>query len=335
MTTTLPLALLRELQSATPDLAWETLAVQAMEACDKSGAGLPVETAARVRDEALRALDTWLAGAGWDLWYEFGTSIRRTADRLVEWWDAIPAGAGAAVLILDGLSLREVPLLCAGATAHGFSVVTADATASELPGDTNSFARALGVTARSTLANNHPPAAFRLRNACTEVANLPWADCATFIKAEPRWVFWHEWPDTRFHDGGSFQTVAKSVASTFADADFWAFVRRLATGRRMLITSDHGYAHIGGFQDTDGDAKTWLRGAFGGGRIAGDGELGPWSPPLAVAVDGRQGRVRLPLGRRKWPVPGGNASLGHGGLTLLEVLSPFIELRLQDQHNAP
>ena len=335
MTTTLPLALLRELQVAAPDTAWASLARHTMDACETNGAGLPAETAARVRDEALRALDTWLAGAGWDLWCEFGTSIPRTADRLADWWDAIPASAGAAVLILDGLSLRELPLLRDGAMAHGFAITTAEATAAELPGDTNAFAKALGVNARNTLANNHPPATFRLKGAHTEVANLPWADCATLIKAEPRWVFWHEWPDTRFHDGGSFQTVAKSVAATFADADFWAFVRRLATGRRLLVTSDHGYAHIGGFQDTDGDAKNWLRGVFGGGRIAEDGELGPWSPPLALAVEGRHGRVRMPLGRRKWPVQGGNASLGHGGLTLLEALSPFIELRLQDHPHAP
>ena len=64
--------------------------------------------------------------------------------------------------------------------------------------------------------------------------------------------------------------------------------------------------------------------------MASDGELGPWSPPLALALDGREGRVRIPLGRRKWPVPGGNAGLGHGGLTLLEALSPFAELRPQD-----
>jgi len=330
VSTTLPLALLRELQVVAPASAWTLLARYALDACETNGTGLQPDTAARVRDEAVRALDTWLAGAGWDLWCEFGTAMPRTADRLVEWWNAIPTGTGAAVLILDGLSLRELPLLREGAAAHGFAVIAAEATAAELPGDTNTFAAAVGATTRSTLANNHPPAAFRLTGACTEVANLPWPDCAALIKAEPRWVFWHEWPDIRFHDGSTFQALARNAANTFADATFWGFLKRLATGRRLLVTSDHGYAHIGSFQDTDGEAKTWLRSAFGGGRIAADGELGPWSPPLALALEGRQGRVRMPVGRRKWPVPGGNASLGHGGLTLLEVLSPFIELRLQD-----
>lgn len=335
MTATLPLPLLRQLQQATPAEAWAMLAKHALEACDAiSHEGKSAEAAARLRDEALRTLDAWLAGAGWDLWAEFGSAMPRTADRLVAWWEAIPLGAGAAVLVLDGLSLRELPLLRHGAGANGFAITSAEATGAELPGDTNAFANALGVAARNTLADNDPPAGFRLSGATTEVADMPWADCAAQVKAEPRWLFWHAWPDSRFHNGGSFQALAKNAAETFADAAFWAFLRRLATGRRLLVTSDHGYAHIGSFPDTEGDQKTWLRGVFAGGRTASDGETGAWSPPLALALEGRQGRVRLPLGRRKWPVPGGNASLGHGGLTLLEALSPFVELRLQDSPHA-
>lgn len=225
MTAALPLSLLRELQGATPASAWSVLARYALEACESNGKGLSADTAARIRDDALRPLDTWLAGAGWDLWGEFGAAMPRTADRLVEWWDTIPTGTGAAVLILDGLSLRELALLREGAATGGFAITTATATAAELPGDTNTFAGALGVSARNTLANNHPPAGFRLKGASTEVANLPWEDCAALIKAEPRWVFWHEWPDTRFHDGSTFQALAKNAANTFADPAFWAFLK--------------------------------------------------------------------------------------------------------------
>jgi len=101
VTATLPLALLRQLQVAAPAPAWSLLARYAFEACETNGTGLPPDTAARVRDEALRALDTWLAGAGWDLWCEFGTAMPRTADHLIAWWDAIPTGTGAAVLIVN------------------------------------------------------------------------------------------------------------------------------------------------------------------------------------------------------------------------------------------
>ena len=34
----------------------------------------------------------------------------------------------------------------------------------------------------------------------------------------------------------------KDAAQQLSSDDFWAFVERLATGRRLVITSDHGYA---------------------------------------------------------------------------------------------
>ena len=42
-------------------------------------------------------------------------------------------------------------------------------------------------------------------------------------------------------------SLARNAATTVADPAFWAFLKRLATGERLLVTSDHGYAHIGGF----------------------------------------------------------------------------------------
>ncbi len=217
---TLPLPLLRQLQEATPAEGWAAIAEHALQVCDTVGQSKLVDAAARLRDEGLRALDAWMAGAGWDLWAEFGTAMPRTADRLVEWWSAIPPGAGAAVLILDGLSLRELPLLRQGAAAHGFAVASVEATGAELPGDTNAFSQALGASSRGALANNHPPGGLRLDGATTEVADLPWGDCAALVKAEPRWLFWHGWPDTRFHSGSSFQSLAKNANETFADAAF-------------------------------------------------------------------------------------------------------------------
>ena len=49
-----------------------------------------------------------------------------------------------------------------------------------------------------------------------------------------------------------------------AGNDFWAFVRKLAQGRQLIITSDHGYAAIGLFSDATGDAGKWLADAFKG-----------------------------------------------------------------------
>jgi hypothetical protein len=40
----------------------------------------------------------------------------------------------------------------------------------------------------------------------------------------------------------------------------------------------------------------------------------------------KHGITQFALGRRKWKSQGGYPTLTHGGLTVLEVASPFIEL---------
>jgi hypothetical protein len=49
-------------------------------------------------------------------------------------------------------------------------------------------------------------------------------------------------------------------------------------------------------------------------------------PPLALTLDCPTGRWSMAVGRTKWAVAGGNKTLSHGGLTLLETFVPFITL---------
>ena len=51
-----------------------------------------------------------------------------------------------------------------------------------------------------------------------------------------------------------------------------------------------------------------------------------WVPPVDVTLDTPHGRHAFVLGRRKWKSQGGYPTLAHGGLSLLEVAVPFIEL---------
>lgn len=283
------------------------------------------------RDREIGALDHFLAASGWDLWHAFGVEVERTSERLARWWAAPTFAGGKAVLILDGLSLRELPWLLQGANERGFVVHEASANASELPGETDQFARALGFSSRSQLQNNGGGLAHRLQPTRTECVDLPWKDCLPLITSEPNWVFWHHWPDSKVHDGSGagqgLDHLTRDAAAQLGGDDFWSFVEHLATGRRLVITSDHGYAATGYFPDADGEVAQFLKKTFASGRnTKGTGDTGPFVPPVALQLTSPHGTHRLAVGRWKWKSQGGYPTLTHGGLSLLEVLSPFVEL---------
>ncbi len=315
-----------------PQAAWETIVGEALAICGPPLKVDKVEAEIARRDRAMADLDQVLATAGWDLWRVFHAHVPRTSDRLAAWWQQ-PFG-GKAVLVLDGLSLRELPWLSEGAKERGFIIHETSTSASELPAATTEFAKALGFAQRSALENNGAGNSHRLLGARTECSSAPWTDIVGLVGAEPRWCFWHTWPDDLVHDlskpGASHAELARRAAEQLTGEAFWAFVRKLAQGRRLIVTSDHGYAAIGPFADTAGEQGKWLADTFKGQRIGADGDCGPWSPPLALALSGVMGRHRLALGRRKWKVAGGYPTLAHGGLTLLETLSPWVELSFKE-----
>ena len=327
---TLPLDLLRRLQAATPDDAWRALFAFAWETCRREIPHADVAGEVLRRDRAVAPADLFLATAGWDLWSSYYDSVPRTADRLSAWWNN--SASGRAVLILDALSLREVPWLIHGAAERGYALHSAEPTGSELPPDTNPFARALGFSQRSALENSGAGNAHRLSGARTDSVDLPWRDCVDLVDASPDWVLWHHWPDDRIHDLGSpgrgLAKLAKEARTQLTSNDFWALVERLSTGRTLVITGDHGYAATGLFPDArEHDQSQHLKSRFKSGRSAlGVRPAGSWVPPIDVVLETPSTPYTFVLGRRKWRSPGGYPTLAHGGLSLLEVAVPFIEL---------
>ena len=322
-------ALLRQLTQAPAAEAWPAAVAHALAVCRA-----PLTPARAVgdvvrRERELGALDNLLAGCAWDLWPDLPDCVDTTAERLTRWW--AQQHGGKAVLLLDGLSLRELPWLLQGAAERGYTTHTVAATASEVPGNTTPFAKALGFASRSALAHNGGGHAHRLHGAHTECTALPWADCANLVNAHPHWVFWHEWPDRQMHDtagaGQGLDTLTRHTADQLTSDAFWSLVQRLSQGRRLVITSDHGYAATGYFADADDRAKAVLKPNFGAKRSSpGTGDAGALLPPVLLQTTSAHGSHRQALGRWKWPAQGGYPTLAHGGLTLLEVLSPYIEL---------
>jgi hypothetical protein len=145
-------------------------------------------------------------------------------------------------------------------------------------------------------------------------------------------VLWHHWPDSRVHDvavaGQGLEKLTTEVQRELTSDEFWKLVERLATGRRLVITSDHGYAASGLFGDTPDEQARHLKDLFKSRRSAPDGgaPFGSWVPPVELALESIHGKRRYAVGRRKWKSQGGYPTLTHGGLSVLEVASPFIEI---------
>lgn len=324
----LSLELIRQLQTEPPTDAWRTILEVAWDTCSQP---LPTEHPATGeimrRERELAALDLYLATAGYDLWQEMESAAPRNTTALAEWWTK--SGTGRAMLILDGLSLREVPWILQAAKSLGYSVSTAKPNVSETPSETTPFAKALGFAQRSALEANGAGNGHCFPGAKTECVGIPWAEAASYVTSNPDFVLWHHWPDSRFQgpDAASLESLAKEAKEQLQSKDFWFLVQRLTTGRRLVITSDHGYAATGHFLNTeDDDQAKYLQQSFKSGRLAEGGPTGPWSPPLDLRIQSAHGDRRMVLGRRKWKSPGGYPALAHGGLSILEVAVPFIEL---------
>ena len=327
--------LLESLTSSPPKQAWTNIADHLWQSFSAPIAPAVADAEMVKRDREITELENTLSGSCWDLWNQFESSVPKTSQSVIEFWSRIQSGK--AVLILDGVSLRETPWLLGQAKERGYTIHDAGARAAELPCETTPFAKALGFSQRSALENDGAGGAHKLSGAGTESSNLNWKDCIGLVGHQTDFVFWHHWPDERLHDlsgsGGGLHKLAKEAHEHLTSDDFWAFVERLATGRRLIITSDHGYAACGLFPDlVDRDQVNHMKKLFKSGRTSvdkndeGESPESPWVPPMDLRLTTDHGSHRYVLGRRKWKSAGGYPTLHHGGLSLLEVFVPFIEL---------
>ena len=95
-------------------------------------------------------------------------------------------------------------------------------------------------------------------------------------------------------------------------------------GRKLVITSDHGYAVSKQFSSelNNPDHIKILSSTLGASRYKhADGALEAMTPPVVLEHDGQY----VAMGQRKWKVSGGFPHVCHGGLSLLEVAVPWLE----------
>lgn len=304
------------LDSQSPQNAWAEIFFALLELSKASSSPVALHDATVVPDRLL-------AEAAWELWEAFPTHAEKTSDCLKSWAVNSP---GKAVLILDALSLRELPILMGAAEVRGIQAAQIKVTGSECPSTTDQFAKSLGLSSRSALANDAKPGTFALfnGNCYTDVVSLPFEDCA--VPPSPNLVIWHSWLDDLIHLQQKLPDQIASIATSTLQGDgFWNFINRLRQGRDLIITSDHGYAVSKRFSSEveDPDAIEILRKTFGASRNKGITE--PWQKRFMPPIVMTNNNQHVVMGQRKWKVQGGFPHVCHGGMSLLEVAVPYME----------
>lgn len=305
------------LDSPTPATAWEALFSALQELTGETSSPVALHDATVIPDRLL-------AEAAWGLWEAYPEHAVKTSTVLKEWAEP---GADKGVLILDALSLREMPLLVSAAEARGIAPLSVKVTGSECPSTTDQFAKALGLPSRSALGNNKKPASFLLfdENCYTDVVSIPFEDCA--VPPEPNMVIWHSWLDDQIHlQKRSPDQIAGLTSKTLQGDGFWSFIDKLRKGRSLVITSDHGYAVSKRFSSevTDPEAVTILRDTFGASRNKPLSRA--WEKRFMPPIVMTHNKQNIIMGQKKWKVQGGFPHACHGGMSLLEVAVPYLEL---------
>lgn len=233
-----------------------------------------------------------------------------------------------AAVVFDGLSLREVPVVLRLAREGGFSARQVDVATAAVPSETIDFvAQRLqaGRVSPSQLLGRR-----ELRQAGIETFyyghegqrhQLP-PDC-------PALCLWSAFPDQTYQDSGA------RFANHFAELHrrleaFWRnTVQAVPPGRTIVVTSDHGYVFFGpgcSSPRTNQEIRPlteWLGGERS--RPVEPGQEPPAHRDLAVIASRQVAMVRGRVQTHP-PGPAGARLYKHGGLSMMEMLTPWIVL---------
>lgn len=321
--------LLNNILLGTDERAWKAIQETLYNTFTPSFEQSPVQDILK-REGKISGLEALIAGTGWDLWHSFETNVLKTSELLVKFWEENLDGK--AVFIIDGLSLREMPFLLTESQKRGYTIHQSKISASALPSDTTYFAKSLGFSQRSTLENDSAGVNHFLTGAKTELSDMPWKDCIPIISNDSNIVFWHTAFDDRIHEykvpGKGLRELSLKSLEYFTSDGFWELVEKMAVGRRLIITSDHGYASTGEFINISGEQGDYLKETYKSQRYKKNKEKKSMNsiPPIEIQIENSQGLFSYVLGRRKWKNSGGYPTLAHGGLSLMETMVPFIEI---------
>ena len=231
-----------------------------------------------------------------------------------------------AVIVFDGLSLREIPIILRLSKKSDLTVREISCSIAAIPSETTDFIERefqcgkispSQLPGRNELRSKGITAIYT--NNITQGINAPENNSPLLI--------WSAFPDNTYTDSGSrFENHFENIHIQFETA--WMNTVQQIKGRKTLIvTSDHGYVFFGtGLDRTSPDIRE-LNSYFGNNRntLLSNNPNPPKSDD--IIIDEAEG-VAMVKGRIKTRSTGEAAMklYKHGGLSLMEMLIPWVVL---------
>ncbi|TFH14331.1 MAG: hypothetical protein E4H02_10110 [Lentisphaerales bacterium] len=273
-------------------------------------------------EKHVHSVEELLASAAGRVYDELATAakaVKSLTETLVD---------GTSVVVFDGASIREAPLFRQKARESGFDVVENGVTYGALPSETVDFVEQRIIGKR--VAPKQLPPRTELKERGIKAFYFPDAIASQSITAEngSSFLFWSAFPDVTYKNSDARFARHFSDMQALYDAAWKNTVMQVPRGRRIVVTSDHGYIFFGaGFESTrPSDACTVLD--QDRNKRFTEHEAMPsheGNPDLQIFPDERLAMVRGRLKNRPRG-PSANLVYRHGGLSLMEMVVPWIVL---------
>ncbi len=226
------------------------------------------------------------------------------------------------------MSIREIPIILRLSEQSGFKITKIDCSHSAIPCETIDFIdRELGC---GRVAPSQLPNRKELKDkGITVVYTNNITQSITVENIDLPILVWSSFPDNTYKDSGArFLNHFENIHDQFKTA--WMNTVQQIKGKvKIIVTSDHGYIFFGTGMDFPRSASETrdLNAYFGNDRNAFLQE-NP-NPPQSedIIIDEKRG-IAMVKGRVRTRSTGEAASklYKHGGLSLMEMLTPWIEL---------
>ncbi len=233
-----------------------------------------------------------------------------------------------ALVVLDGASIRELPLLKSLAQKTGFEVVDSSYGYAGLPSETNAFVEQRLVGKPISPSQLDSRKELKSKNISTYYYDTP-IRSFELPKVSNSLLLWSAFPDGTYTDfearsSAHFESLVKQF-----DVVWKNIILAIPSGHEIVITSDHGYIYFGVDMESSSrfgsDALAYLnQDRF---RILTEGENLPSDNSDLMCLNNR--RAVMLKGRIKNHPQGksSNKIFRHGGMSLMEMLTPWLVIK--------